>query len=103
MNNPHGLQVFDTRPEACDFQGNHNCASCWDALINVPDGEGGYVCLCIRCEENTRGYVTRKYVERRIKYNEDEARLARQALRPYVKFLQITKRTESKNITDLGF
>jgi len=100
--NLHQLQVFESQFDACDFQQSHVCATCWRPLVNRPDGEG-WICQCTECKEETRGYVTRKYVDKRIEQSVAFARAARVALAPYVPFLQQEKRTEAQNISELGF
>lgn len=100
--NLHQLHIFETQFEACDFQKTHVCSNCWRMLVNRKEGEG-WICECTECKELTRGYVTRKYVDRRIEQSIQFAREARRALAPYVPFLQTEKRTEAQNLIDLGF
>ena len=42
------------------------CSGCWGELDSpIPTSDGGFLVLCRRCKEETPGYVSQRYVERR--------------------------------------
>lgn len=103
MNNPHGLQIFQSHSAVCDFQQDHLCADCWDTLLNYPDHQGGYFALCCRCGENTRGYVSKKYIQRRMERGTELARIAKDAMKDFIPWLRPQKKKEEASLKDLGF
>jgi hypothetical protein len=50
------------------------CSICWGELELVPDmrESGKYFVLCSKCKDETRGYVTQYFVERRRGESEGE-------------------------------
>lgn len=46
---------------------NYGCSACWGDLEMNPDPENPnqYIVTCKTCKEETRGYVTKYYIERR--------------------------------------
>lgn len=93
----HDLVRFETPFDADEFIFSHRCASCWNRLERKTEQVGGkkiYIPICQLCREQTRGYVTEKYVERRIQLNLVEASEARHALRDALPWMRSKLSTE---------
>lgn len=43
----------------------YRCSNCWRELQSFPRESGRFEVLCKGCGDETRGYVTAKYVDRR--------------------------------------
>ena len=41
------------------------CSNCWGHLLAYPQGERMWMVICHRCEDETKGYVTRYFAESR--------------------------------------
>jgi hypothetical protein len=101
----HDLLRFKSPFDADEFIVSHRCASCWSRLERKTEqGEEGkqYTPVCEVCGEQTRGYVTAKYTERRIQSNQAEASEARHALREALPWMKINMK-ESQILESLGF
>jgi hypothetical protein len=59
------------------------CSNCWGDLEAHPDmmHDDSFFVLCKKCGDDTKGYVTRHFVERRRNDNEFEKRDATHLLR----------------------
>lgn len=59
------------------------CSNCWGELELAPDlrGNGLYFVTCQKCKEETKGYVTKYFANRRRIESEFEAREAIRVLR----------------------
>lgn len=101
----HELQEFDKPFECDEFIASHACSSCWGMLIRAHeqrDEKKVFVPLCENCGEKTPGYVTKKYVARRIEINRGEAVEARYALRDALPWMK-SKMNQEQLLKSLGF
>lgn len=59
------------------------CSNCWGELEMTPDPEheGMYQVTCMKCKDETKGYVSQHFVERRRAESEFEERDAIHLLR----------------------
>src|SRR4030067_3498900 len=48
------------------------CSSCWGELESKPAQDGMYFVVCKKCQDETKGYVTQYYVNRRRAESEFE-------------------------------
>jgi len=99
------LQEFDNMHDCHTFNGLHVCSSCWGILVlsmRKEEDKKIYTSVCELCGENTKGYVTKKWVSRRIEQNRGEAIEAKHALRDAIPWMR-TKTTESQIMKELGF
>lgn len=76
------------------------CSSCWGQLVAVKKGDL-YLAECQTCNE-CRGYVSRKWTERRASESAAEKYEARAALRDSIPWMKSNK-TEAELIESLGF
>lgn len=80
---------------------NYVCSGCWGNLTFKLVGEQWYA-LCVECGEETPGYTSKHYAERRREESEYELIEARRNLAE-VLGLQPERQTVAKNLSDLGF
>jgi len=78
------------------------CSACWGYLIKFPAPNRQWYVKCQVCGDNTRGYVKRSYVDRRLAESKAEAHEAREALRGAMPTL-VTRRTQAETLAELGF
>ena len=93
----------------------YRCAGCWSDLIVYwhVEGEfkGQYTLECSFCGTDVPGFVTRAYIDYRIRENEEEYRQAKIALQAAYPFLfpkelptpQREKRSVALLLSELGF
>lgn len=94
------------------LQGSYVCAACWSPLVIgfSKEDRGKYTVECTFCGADTPGYVTSRYVERRVIQNQIEFTQAQEALENAYPFLFPSQpvpiqepRTREKNLEQLGF
>lgn len=97
------LQSFTDPFKADEFVREHVCSACWGLLIKIRPvrEEKRWVVRCEECGEQTRGYVTRAYAQRRAEASYIEAQAARAALRSAVPWMQ-NKKTLAQLLKELG-
>lgn len=82
------------------------CSNCWGDLELVPDlrGNGLYFATCKKCQEDTKGYVTKYFANRRRIESEFEARDAIRVLQK-LDILPNPNKGKSRNelLKELGF
>lgn len=88
------------------------CSACWGHLVLFPAdpppgveakaGEHFARALCGVCGEATRGYVSKRYVERKLAESRAEAFEVRQALKGAIPSLA-TRVTAQEALSDLGY
>lgn len=80
---------------------HYACSGCWSHLVKFSvNGARLWAVKCINCGNQTRGYVSKKWVERRLSESHAELQEAKIALRDV---LPLPKRTESEVLGRLGF
>lgn len=59
----------------------YGCSTCWGSLkMEGPDESGGYVVVCENCGDETKGYVSQKYIEKRRGESISDERQAKKVL-----------------------
>jgi hypothetical protein len=103
------LEEFEQPWDVDKFISLHKCRSCWGILQKTmyrkEDGIRYYKAVCECCGEKTKGYISRKYVLRRIQENVYESIEAKRALKdavPWIK-LDIKVQSEDEIMKSLGF
>ena len=81
------------------------CSNCWGELELVPDmrERGKYFVTCVRCKDETRGYVTQYFVNRRRGESEGEKREVNKLLITIGVFQKPHYGSREQIISDLGF
>lgn len=77
------------------------CSTCWGAL-SFKYHEKKWYAICPACDENTVGYTSKAYAERRQAESTQEAIEAARNLRDILG-LQPDKQSVAKNLQDLGY
>jgi len=77
------------------------CSNCWGHLVEHLT-DTGVMFLCGSCGEETKGYVSKRYVERRQQESQAERLDARQVLKAIIK-PAISGQSEMQNLKELGF
>ena len=81
---------------------NYLCSTCWGSLtVWIQEDRDSYLVLCIKCDEDTRGFTHKAEVERKRNedhFNAQEVRKAYPSLDPNPK----EKKSAEDNIKDLG-
>jgi len=80
------------------------CSNCWGHLLMFQSIEGQWRVECHRCRENTRGYVTKYYAQKRLGDSLGELI----DIRPMLQDLGIVQnphkdKTVEELLTELGF
>ena len=82
------------------------CSGCWSHL-NIYDYKPDrrfVLCLCPNCKENTPGYVSARWVERKQNESRAEAAEARHNLKEALPFLNPHAQKQAADIlTEIGF
>ena len=81
---------------------NYVCAHCWGELKITPAPDGKFYVVCRHCNDETPGYVTRYYVEKRKTESAAELADASKTLRD-AGVLPKNKMTIEQAMKDLGF
>ena len=82
---------------------NYLCSNCWGSLTRIPDkGSGHWQVQCRSCQEQTRGFVSKYYVEKR---RQDDHFAGMDVTRMLVDIGVMTraKKSEGQIMTELGF
>ena len=81
------------------------CSNCWGELELVPDmrERGKYFVTCRRCKDETRGYVTQYFVNRRRGESESEKREVDRMMINIGIFQKPYYGTREQMLKDLGF
>ncbi len=95
------MPALTDRPRA--FTQQYCCGACWGELVAEFAEDGQYRIVCGECGEGTPGYVSRRYVERRIAENASQYITARYAMRQAYPFLFPAAKTAGNNLKELGF
>jgi hypothetical protein len=77
------------------------CATCYGHLLAYPKDDG-VVVLCAKCKEDTKGYVTKRYAQRRQQESLAEKLEARQVLKDGISSPHAGK-NEAQLLQELGF
>jgi DNA-directed RNA polymerase subunit RPC12/RpoP len=81
----------------------YRCSNCWRALV-AHSRDGGTEVLCGNCGEETNGYVTAKYVDRRRAQSVSDAH---DVTRMLIKFGYLPDplagKTQEQKLKELGF
>ena len=98
------LQEFTDPFKADEFAAEHVCSACWGLLIKIRPvrEERRYIVRCEECGEQTRGYVTRKYAQRRAEASYQEMRAAKDALRDAIPWMRLPNKPLNQLLKDLG-
>jgi hypothetical protein len=80
---------------------NFLCSQCWGHLVAHPT-DNGVIVLCGSCGEETKGYVSKRHVERRQQESQVERLDARQILKAIIK-PAVSGQPESQTLKELGF
>jgi hypothetical protein len=80
---------------------NYVCSGCWGNLSFKLVGDRWYA-LCVECQEETPGYTSKYFAERRREESESELIEARRNLAK-VLGLETERQSVAKNLSDLGF
>jgi hypothetical protein len=108
------LNNIETRPyergDNCvmDFQAaqiivaKYACSNCWSHLVSYPFAADRTRVLCGRCGQETRGYVSKYYVEKRLQNSLGEKIDAAYALRDVIPSVHKGK-PENQLLNELGF
>ena len=79
------------------------CSSCWGHLIKIPALQRGFwIVECHRCREETKGYVTMAYAERRLSESSAEKMDVQINLRGILPN-QHAGKTTTQILTEMGF
>lgn len=89
------------RVELDDVLNHYVCSTCWGPLDFKYEDDHWYV-LCRTCGEETTGYASKAYADRRREQSEQELIEAEHNLREIMN-LHKPKQTVEKNLSDLGF
>jgi hypothetical protein len=84
----------------------YGCSGCWGALQMDPDPEnpGLYLVKCVACLDETQGYTSQKYIDRRRALSESELREATKVLREIGVLPDPMKgKTQAQKLQELGF
>lgn len=82
---------------------NYVCSNCWGELTLFPAPDRQLVVLCATCKDETKGYVTRHYADRRRDASVYDASDAMKLLRKVGALPQLPRRTKEQNLRELGF
>jgi hypothetical protein len=77
------------------------CSACWGHLVEHPT-DNGVMVLCGACGEETKGYVSKRYVERRRNESQVERLDAKSVLKNVIKSPLSGKSTDQL-LQDLGY
>ena len=105
------LEEFKQPWDADKFIELHKCRSCWGILqktmFQSKDGIKYYRAVCEHCGEKTKGYISRRYILKRIQENIYESIEARRSLKDAIPWIKIKfpvfAKTQEQIIKDLGF
>ncbi len=90
-----------TRDELDEILREYVCSTCWGALaFRYVDGQ--WFAICPECGENTVGYVSKRFADRKREESVGELAEAEHNLRD-VLGLRPERQTRAKNLSDLGF
>lgn len=80
------------------------CSNCWSDLEILPDmrEKGMYFVTCVKCKEETRGYVTKYFVSTRRDASEFEKRDVTRLLKK-VGVLPKEERSKKEIMHELGY
>jgi hypothetical protein len=100
--NEHLIQFEPlTRLELDETLRDYVCSTCWGTLTFI-HVDGQWYAICPECKENTTGYTSKKFTERKKLENEQEYLEAAHNLRD-VLGLKPEPQSKEKNLSDLGF
>ena len=89
--------------EADQLTTGYVCSACWGVLTSYLV-EGGCIIKCSECGENTTGFVSRKYTERRILESQWQYFEARSTLREAIPWMfPHMKQTPQEILIELGY
>ena len=89
--------------EAQRTKSKYCCSACWSHL-NIYNKRGKLFVLCPDCQENTPGYVSKHWVERRKSESHAEVMDARHNLKQALPFLnEHAKRDAADILAEIGF
>lgn len=89
------------RDQLDDILRDYVCSNCWGSLtFRYEDGK--WFAICPECNEDTKGYTSKNFAERRRTESESELIEAERNLRS-VLGLEREHQTVEKNLSDLGF
>lgn len=79
------------------------CSNCWGELEMIPDCDG-YKVLCRKCGDETKGYVTQHYVNRRRSESAfEEVNTSHMLIKIGVLDNPLAGKTTSELLKELGF
>lgn len=83
---------------------NFACSNCWGDLELHPDltGNGNYFALCQRCGDETKGYVTKYFVNRRRTESHFELLDAKRMLQK-IGVIEKPMKSANQMLKELGF
>lgn len=90
-----------TREELDDTLRDYVCSTCWGTLSFVVVDQKRYA-ICPRCKEDTQGYTSRKFADRKREESTHEYEEARRNLSRLLGWKQ-GHHTEQENLKALGF
>ncbi len=80
------------------------CSNCWGALERFPALNGqGEVVQCLTCKDDTKGFVSQYYAQRRRDENVFEKHDVQRLLRTIGVLPQLPAQTEAEHLKALGF
>ncbi len=79
------------------------CSQCWGHLVKFPAPNRLWWVVCAECGEETIGYVTKAFVERRQAESFGDKAEAKMALRDAIPWLRTPKRESAEILKELGF
>lgn len=96
------MKQLMTFEEARKLKDKYRCSSCWSVLDIFPADNGAFTVRCMGCGDNSKGFVTQRFVEKRKEANAFEAMNAKYVLSQAVPWMK-SKDTEEEILRKLGF
>lgn len=90
------------RHELDELLRDYVCSTCWGPLTFAWQPGKKWFAICNRCREDTTGYTSKRYAEKRVEESVQEAIEAEHNLREIFGLNQ-PKRSTGENLRDLGF
>lgn len=90
-----------SRSELEDTLNNYVCSTCW-ANLSFRFEDHKWYAICPQCREDTAGYTSKAYAERRLAESDREAAEARHNLKKIMN-LGGARQDAEKNLKDLGY
>lgn len=90
-----------SRSELEDTLNQYVCSTCW-ANLSFRYEDHKWFAICPQCKEETVGYTSKAYAERRLAESDREAAEARHNLKKIMN-LGGARQSTDKNLSDLGY